>query len=368
LQIDPVPEEAWTSLTRSTRRRLSRTRVRFRVASTVEQLPIWFEIPVVIHRPIPLEGVIRSASLIRERLGLAWRYRLILTVARPQVPALVSMGRPSIGIDVGWRLMREGLRVAYWADTLGHHGHLLIPASDLGEFAKVRGLRSVLGKNFFQIRSAVLDWRAGKCIAEALMPHFARVTERQSPEEVLRLLEVWQTHRSEGDDEIFGQLLAWRSRHVHLWTWAVNLRDQLTRKRRELFRRFVAALVKEYGTIFLEQFDLRWFSRIAPAEAEGVAVGAKYRVIAAPGIFRQVLDNTCRRAGVRVVRIKARNTTKICHVCGRIEEWNIAKELIHRCGCGAAWDQDYNAAVQILRAGLSQFETETCVLPTQLTG
>lgn len=362
LQIDPVREEAWTSPIRSTRRRLSRTRVRIRVASTLERLPVWLEIPVVIHRPMPSDGTIRRAALIRERLGLTWRYRLILTISRALAPASVSIGRPSIGIDVGWRLMPEGLRVAYWADTLGCNGSLLIPTSDLEEFAKVRGLRSVLDKNFFQIRSAVLDWRAGECIPEALMPHFARVTERQSPEELLRLLEVWRTHRSEGDDEIFGQLLGWRSRYIHLWTWAVNLRDQLTRKRLELFRHFAAPLVKEYGIIFLEDFDLRWFSRIVPAETEGISVGAKYRVIASPGILRQVIENACRRTGVRLVRVRARNTTKTCHVCGRVEEWNAAKELVHTCGCGAHWDQDYNAAIQILRVGLAQDQSETIEL------
>ena len=106
-----------------------------------------------------------------------------------------------------------------------------------------------------------------------------------------------QKHRCEGDDEIFNQLLNWRSRHVHLWTWAVNLRDQLTRKRLELFRRFAAALVKEYGTIFLEEFDLHWLSRVQPVEIEGIPIGAKYRVIAAPGILRQAIENACQADG-----------------------------------------------------------------------
>jgi Putative transposase DNA-binding domain len=358
LQIDPVPEEAWTSPMRSTRRKLSRSRVRIRVASTHEQLPVWFEIPVVIHRPMPPDGLIRRASLIRERLGLAWRYRLILTVARAQSPASVSRERPSIGIDIGWRLVPEGLRVAFWADTLNRQGSLSIPASDLEEFAKVRGLWSVLGKSFPEVRSAVLGWLKGKSIPEALLPHFVNVTERQSAEDLLRLLEIWQKHRCEGDETVFDQLLAWKSRHVHLWTWAVNLRDQLTRKRLEIFRHFAAGLVKEYGAVFLEDFDLRWLSRIPPAEVDGIPIGAKYRVIAAPGILQQAIENACRRTGVLVTRTRARNTTKTCHVCGRIGEWNAAKKLVHACGCGAVWDQDYNAAVQILRAGVAQIDEQ----------
>ena len=354
LQIDPVPEEAWSTPIRSTRRRLSRSHVRIRVASSAEQLPVWFEMPAVIHRPMPADGLIRRASLIRERLGLTWRYRLLITVARVQAPPSVSTDRPNMGIDVGWRLVPEGLRVAFWADTLGCHGSVVIPAADLGEFAKISGLWSVLWKHFSQVQSALLDWRSGKCIPQELTPHLARVVERHSPEDLLRLVEFWQKQRSEDDSEIFDQLLNWKRQHIHLWTWAVNLQDQLTRKRVELFRRFAATLVKKYGTVFLEDFDLNWLSRPAPVEIEGIRLGGKYRVIAAPSIFRQVIENACRRTGVRVIRIKARNTTKICHICGRIEEWNAAKELVHACGCGAVWDQDYNAAVQILRAGLAQ--------------
>jgi transposase len=77
-------------------------------------------------------------------------------------------------------------------------------------------------------------------------------------------------------------------------------------------------------------------------------------VIAAPGILRNVIENACRRSGVAVQRIKAKNTTVACHACGRVEEWNVAKQIVHKCTCGAIWDQDYNAAVQILRAGKAQ--------------
>ena len=355
LQIDPVREEAWTAPIRSARRKLSRSRVRIRVASTPgEQLPVWFEIPVVIHRPPPSDGIIRSAALIRERLALSWRYRLILTIARANLPSCVSAERPSIAIDIGWRVTPEGLRVASWADTLGSHGDLVIPPSDLAEFAKIRDLWSVSDKHFAEIRAAVLAWRVANQVPEGLLPHFERVAERQSREGVLGLLDAWQETRIGGDREIFEQLLAWRNKHIHLWTWAVNLRDQLTRKRLEVFRHFAATLVKQYGTIFLERFDLRWFSRGSPPEIQRISYGGKYRVIAAPGILRQVIENACRRTGVRVEGIKARNTTRACSACGRIEEWDAAKQIVHTCICGATWDQDYNAAVQILRAGQAQ--------------
>jgi hypothetical protein len=211
-----------------------------------------------------------------------------------------------------------------------------------------------MDKHFAQTRSAVLGWRDANQVPEVLLPYFERVAKSESRQGLLQLQDAWQGRRFGGDCEMFEQLLEWRKRHVHLWTWAVNLRDQLTRKRLELFPNFAAAMVKRYGTIFLERFDLRWFARIAPPEIRRIPIGGKYRVIAAPGILRQVIENACRRTGVRLERVKARNTTKTCHACGRIEEWNVATQIVHTCTCGATWDQDLNAAVQILRTGQAQ--------------
>jgi hypothetical protein len=214
LQIDPVSDEAWTSPVRSVRRKLSQRKVRIRVASTSEQRPVWFEIPVVIHRPLPADGTIRSAALIREHLGLNWRYRLIVTVACPNPPSRVSAERPSVAVDLGWRLTPEGLRVAFWADTVRSHGELVIPLSDVSEFTKIGELWSVLDKHFAQIRGALLTWRGANRVPEALLREFDRVAERQSREGVLRLLDAWQEHRIGGDSEIFEKLLWWRDKHI----------------------------------------------------------------------------------------------------------------------------------------------------------
>ena len=45
----------------------------------------------------------------------------------------------------------------------------------------------------------------------------------------------------------------------------------------------------------------------------------------------------------------AKDTTSTCSLCGSLEEWDQATELVHKCSnCREEWDQDENAARNIL--------------------
>ena len=76
LQINPVPQEAWDSPVRGTRRKLARTVIRLRARSE-NRKPVWVELPMVMHRPLPPNSEIRMASIIRQRVGRKWRYRAV---------------------------------------------------------------------------------------------------------------------------------------------------------------------------------------------------------------------------------------------------------------------------------------------------
>ena len=53
------------------------------------------------------------------------------------------------------------------------------------------------------------------------------------------------------------------------------------------------------------------------------------------------------------VEVPCAATTITCHACGAETRWDAARYLSHRCECGAIWDQDHNASVNILRAAES---------------
>jgi len=153
LQVDPIPDAAWNSPSRATRRRLARTRVRIRVFANADRSPIWLELPMIMHRPLPAGAIIRWASILRERVGLSWRHRLLLTVREP-LPVPNAGEDKAVGIALGWRIVSAGLRVAYWRDQDGRSGELLLGQKELAAFAKLwRAAACFSGPKIFGVAS-----------------------------------------------------------------------------------------------------------------------------------------------------------------------------------------------------------------------
>ncbi|GIV82867.1 MAG: hypothetical protein KatS3mg051_2221 [Anaerolineae bacterium] len=75
------------------------------------------------------------------------------------------------------------------------------------------------------------------------------------------------------------------------------------------------------------------------------------RMIAGVGILRQIVEMTCLREGVAVVRAPAQYTTLDCHLDGTRDRFDAIEEISHRWPCGHVWDQDFNAAENLRRYG-----------------
>ena len=104
--------------------------------------------------------------------------------------------------------------------------------------------------------------------------------------------------------------------------------------------------------LILEDFDLRQVAEPAAEPAPG-RKPSPYRQLVSPSVLRAALLNACRREGLEVRIVEAAYSTATCHACHATETWDQAANLIHRCGtCGALWDQDHNAALNLLASGL----------------
>jgi transposase len=142
-------------------------------------------------------------------------------------------------------------------------------------------------------------------------------------------------------------LEAWRYHDDHLRTWQVGQRESALRSRREIYRLFAVGLARRYGTLVLEDFDLRPMARRpkrtdAPRENE-TARSNRHRVAVSK------LRDALTQAFGGAVEIDPAGTTHLCHRCGTHNDFDAAEHLIHRCvNCETTWDQDENAARNLL--------------------
>lgn len=356
LQIDPIAEAAWLSPLRSERRKLSRTNVRLRIGSK-GHTPIWLELPMVMHRSLPKDGIIRGASVVRRKINGKYHYKLTITVASSTIARRGKATEGAIGMDVGWRRVKEGLRVVCWCDDRGRAGQLVLPDKVISQFAKVNDLRSIRYKQYNDVKARLSNWLRDTEASEWLREKAENIAAWRSPAELTGLIKEWRNRCCSDDAEILNYLEEWLRRDIHLESWEVNLRDQLQRRRREIYRIFAARIAERYSYVFMEKLNLRKIGRrIKPEESAGRGFTAGYqRTMASVNVLLQTIESTCRREGLAVQYVESSGSTIECHACGHAEKFDSAKQVEHICAnCGIAYDQDYNAAKVILHRGLQR--------------
>lgn len=354
VQIDPVPPEAWREKGRRRRAKLCKTIARLRVGSNEDRSPRWIEVPVWFHRPMPDGARVKWVYLHRRRKGLRWVYELHFAIELPSERILDPAPPLVCGIDFGWRKVPAGLRVAYLVGEDGHEEEVVVPESWLQAMEKVRRLRSHQDLHFNEMRDRLAAWLSGREVPDWLREATAGLSQWRSPGRLRQLAEVWAERRFEGDEEIFQRLWAWRKQDRHLYTWASDLRAKLIGHRREIYRVFAARVAARYRYVCLEAMDLREIAERGEAEDEAPmpAPLGDLRRMAALSLLRQCLASALRKRGGQLVEVDPKHTTLACHVCGHINRFDAESKVLHRCEhCGTLWDQDRNAAINLLRRG-----------------
>lgn len=354
LQIQPVDPYAWICPIRAERKKLCRSVVKIRVGSDGRS-PIWLELPFVMHRPLPENGTIKAAAVIREKIGNKYRYKLTLTVMYPQHIIDVT-DKDYVALNLGWRMVKEGLRVAYWCDSKGDHGQLVLSNDILNRFKKLDDLKSIRSNHFNDAVEVLKTWKKDKSVPEWLQEETKSLAQWKSPGNFKRLVNIWKDNRFAGDQEIVSYLEEYIKRENHLWLWETNLRDKIFKRRREEYRIFAAKLASKYSAVALEKYDLRKVTEKPNPEAgtSGTTPASRNRTIASISTLREIIDSTFSREGKAVISVDSKDITSECHKCGHTEKFESDKNIYHTCSaCGEIWDQDHNAAINNLRRGFS---------------
>lgn len=344
--------------------------------------PVFTTVKFVYHRPIPADCAIRRVWLLRRKVGTQWRYYIQFVVAKKTWERKPCAPHGVVGIDVGWRIVDEGLRVAYWYLDDQHHGELIIPRHRLNVWLKVDELQSLRADAYNEALAALRAWMESKeVLPEWLVDRTKTIAQwkANSQARLASLMRFWAIERFEGDDAIFTQLEGWkvaagkpedmswsewteggnprdhyegwRKQDAHLFDWQEFSRKKIIAWRNNLYRNFVASMRDMARYAAVEKLDMAKLQRNAPPDMKQEVV-KKYQRIAACGRLLEIV-----REGMRTWDEPPEFTTMICHVCRHVCHFD-HKELDHTCdNCfkehklETTWDQDYNAARNLAAAG-----------------
>jgi len=364
--VDPVDERAWCDPVRGVRRRFSRTKLHFRIDSDENRKPVWTEFPMIMHRPLPEGGRVKRVTIHKKRIGTRVEWSAHFTV---NTDAVIPESRPVSGmvaIDVGWRKLDSGaIRVAAWDASDGKSGYLEVSPELISALQYNRQLRSIRNNNFNEIISQLVEHFKHAHVPSWLCEELGR-KEKLTPEKARAVLAqlrsmdrlAYLTRRwaEEGVTEkhayMYQRLEEWRYHDFHLYSWESDQAKKSQRRRKDLYRNFAAELSRTYETLVLEDFKLDRLVRRndVGAESENETARANRHMVALYEL-RDSLINAFNRCGA-VVIVDPRDSTRTCHVCGVVNDWDQAAELEHRCvACGTIWDQDDNAALILRRRG-----------------
>jgi len=355
--IDQIDHTAFEpGRARSDRRKAAKTWVDIRIDAAGNRM----KLPATIHRLPPEDARIKSVQLKWWAEGERRRWQLCLTCTTPKTDT-EHLARSACGIDLGWRKQPDGgLRIATVVDSDGKTEYLSLPPDWMAGMDQVERLQQHIDDETLtlaatwhlrvqdlpdDLREPLMGWRPKRGAAwvnqQALHDAVRRRIESVAPGQ---RADVPETIRH------------WYNRFRHLGIWRDRLRAKLLRRRRELFRLFARKTAQRYSLIGLEKFDLSAVARtrIRAPEAGDNELHAAARALrqrAAASEFRTELEHQAAKAGATVTKVDSNKTTCICHACGHDNKKpkRQRERLIWSCeNCGATWDQDMNAAQNVL--------------------
>jgi len=346
---------------RAFRRKNCRTTVRIRVGSspTNRMKPIWVEFPITMHRSIPDDVKIKWAKIVQKRSGTTYRFYLQLTLSKDKAKEVQRPG--VVAVNLGWRRVGDNnIRAAYWYGDDGRHGEVILE----GEYSKkmetmcIKQAARDLALN--QIKESFAVWLSRHKKEQDSLPQWltgwrgiSMIRNWESQRKLASFVLHWRKNRFDGDEAMFGELETWRSldKAAYNRTRGIEYRCQLRKK--DAYRKFAAFLAREYGKVVVDNTNYAKFKTKENFDGElNSKIVRKQASLASPGKMRILINNACGNHGAIFEALDSKHITAMCHQCGVINDWDHALSINHWCSdCGAFWDQDANAAINLCRSG-----------------
>ena len=199
-------------------------------------------------------------------------------------------------------------------------------------------------------RVRALDWSDAPAAIAALSEGIKR-SPVLAPNRLARLAIVWREFPTY-QPKSFEQLERWRREDKKLWLEESNLRDKLLGRRRDHYRRAAKAIVAGARKVVIDRVGLLQAARADYDDGRDPALHAAARhnrTLAAPGELARWINVQAAKVGAEVVEHSGVSTW-VCHWCAAEVAPSDPSALHQSCPhCHAYWDQDVNAARNLLR-------------------
>lgn len=370
----PDPEHDTRRIKTDSKRAARHRTLWLRVGSTGpgNRMPIWATWPMILDRPLPDGANVTWVTVLVRRLAHRWEWKCTFTIddVRPER----SAPEEAVAVNVGWRLIDRSVRVddsgpvpvmdssvtyrcAVAVGTDGQRYECRMPPKLVGAFQKVTDLQSIRSDKLDLLWPEITRKLNGIEIPEWFSKRTETADKWRSQARFASLVYAWEKQRFPGDEAAFEYADAWRRNDRHLWIWERDAAANALRWRDTVYGTFASMLAKRYRLVIVngsketksKAMDLRKFARSPDvADEEGESQQTKrQRVIVAPHKMRNALKRSFRGD---VAHDPTSYTTKTCHSCGALCDFDAAANLMWRCeACGEPWDQDENNSRNMLK-------------------
>jgi transposase len=332
-----------------------------RIGTDAKRAPVWARFPMVVHRDFPMGSRIKWVIVRRKRVGIRYRWQVEFSVDTPVGATKGPHGSGAVAIDIGWRKLRDGsVRVAYWQDDAGRSGEVTVSQKDMSSIERKDGLLAVRDKLFNEMRDSLLPMlrRDEQPSTDDFVRRTRNIGRWKAKKKYRSLAFWWRKNRFSGDEEAYSLLESWRYRDDHLHDWqAFQTRGSIGR-RNDFFRRVAKSFAMQYESVTLEKFNISEVAtrkRKSKASKQQADQASANRQAVGVHVLREYIIQAFLSRDGRVVEVPCKDTTRTCFDCGLIDSFDAASYLDRNppCpGCGAVWDQDHNAAKNLLSAYL----------------
>ncbi|MCJ2072154.1 transposase [Methylobacterium sp. J-030] len=344
---------AWSAESRGERRREQRTVLTATVfvRDGERRVVTW---PMIMHRPIPPECRLKEVIITRRQVGGRWRWAASFMCTRPAKPlAPVPANSKRLGVDIGWRRIPAGLRVATVL-AIGEEPRFVVLPNDLIEsFSLIEDLQKRVRSSTIQgldlLQNA--DAKAYAQKFRVLLHQYQSIEDKNAAH--LKVFCKGAFFLEQQRELIAPDLVAWRIEHLKLSTWLANQSRKCVGRRNHIYHNIAVNLLNDISEIVMNDIKFGEIASRRTAVAEGAFFPNRvhwYRNIAAPSELMRILKLQAARHGITFIKREADSPVR-CPGCGSTSRKTRADAILQICtNCGTSFDQDVATCQSLLKA------------------